>query len=85
MSYYDEAEDNYTQGFDDFNFVFFWLVIFTGLRVAIMEYVLRPCARAGGIMSKKGTTRFAEQAWMFLYYAASWSLGMVRFCLPSRF
>jgi len=43
-----------------------------------MEYVLKPFARANGIKSKKGLVRFAEQGWMFLYYAASWCLGMVR-------
>jgi acyl-CoA-dependent ceramide synthase len=77
MSYYNEKEGIYLQGPDDYYFAFFWLVIFTGLRVATMEYVLKPCARAGGIVSKKGMTRFAEQGWMFLCYAASWSLGMV--------
>jgi acyl-CoA-dependent ceramide synthase len=77
MNYYSEKEGHYTQGIDDFYFVFTWLVIFTGLRVATMEYVLKPFARAGGIVSKKGMTRFAEQGWMFLYYGASWCLGMV--------
>jgi acyl-CoA-dependent ceramide synthase len=77
MSYYNEEEGNYVQGADDFYFAFFWLVVFTGIRVATMEYVLKPFARAGGISSKKGLTRFAEQGWMFLYYTASWSLGLV--------
>jgi len=77
MSYYDESAGIYTQGYNDFNFAFTWAVIFTGLRVAVMEYVLKPFARANGIRSKKGLVRFGEQGWMFLYYAASWCLGMV--------
>jgi acyl-CoA-dependent ceramide synthase len=77
MSYYDEATGTYTQGYDDLNFAFTWLVIFIGLRVAVMEYVLKPFAKANGIKSKKGLVRFTEQGWLLLYYAASWLLGMV--------
>ncbi|KIW04535.1 uncharacterized protein PV09_04289 [Verruconis gallopava] len=76
MSYYNKQEDNYLVGTDDFYFAFSWLVIFTGVRVATMEYLLKPFARSNGIKSKKGLVRFAEQGWMFIYYGASWSLGM---------
>jgi very-long-chain ceramide synthase len=52
-------------------------VIFTGLRVATMDYVLDPLARSGGIKSKKGLDRFKEQGWLIVYYSGSWALGTV--------
>ena len=72
----------YGCGTDDLSFVLLWTVIFTGLRVAVMEYLLDPLARLGGIRSKKGLDRFKEQAWLVVYYIGSWSLGMVCFTLP---
>ena len=57
--------------------VFFWIVVFTGLRAAVMEYVLMPIAQMAGILKAKEKTRFAEQAWIFVCAAASFSLGMV--------
>jgi len=77
MSYYNAEEGNYTQGVDDFYFVFFCMVVFTGARVAVMEYILKPFARANGISTKKGLTRFEEQGWMFIYYSIAWGVGMV--------
>lgn len=58
-------------------FVAFWTVVFTGMRVLAMEYILDPLARMAGIRTKKGLDRFKEQAWLVIYYTASWSLGMV--------
>lgn len=55
-----------------------WIVIFTGLRVAVMEYILDPLARMNGIKTKRGLVRFKEQAWLAMYCTYSWSLGMVR-------
>lgn len=57
--------------------VFHWIVVFTGLRVAVMDYILVPLAQAGGIAKKKERNRFAEQAWILTYAGAFWSLGMV--------
>jgi very-long-chain ceramide synthase len=54
-----------------------WIVVFTGLRVAAMDYILAPFAKWAGIRSKKGQVRFAEQGWLFLYDSTFWSLGMV--------
>jgi acyl-CoA-dependent ceramide synthase len=78
MSYYNPETDMYGCGTDDLPFVLLWTVIFTGVRVAVMEYMLDPLARLGGIRTKKGLDRFKEQAWLIIYYTASWSLGMVR-------
>lgn len=77
MSYYNPDTDMYGCGTDDLPFVLLWTVIFTGVRVAVMEYMLDPLARLGGIRTKKGLDRFKEQAWLIVYYTASWSLGMV--------
>lgn len=52
--------------------------MFTGLRAAVMDYLLIPIAQMAGIRRKKEKVRFAEQAWIFVYYTAFWSLGMVR-------
>jgi len=77
MSYYNPVEKNYTQGWDDMYVVCFWIVALTGIRVAVMDYVLKPIARYGGIDSKKSQTRFAEQGWLCVYATFFWSLGMV--------
>ncbi|KAL2350100.1 TLC domain-containing protein [Cryomyces antarcticus] len=76
LSYYDASSGLYVQGWDDFCLVSLWIVVFTGLRAAVMDYVLIPFARWGGIEKKKARIRFAEQAWLFLYYVMFWSLGM---------
>jgi acyl-CoA-dependent ceramide synthase len=77
LSYYNPETNKYACGTDDLPFVLLWVVIFTGMRVLIMEYFLDPLARLGGIKSRKGLNRFKEQAWLIVYYTASWSLGMV--------
>jgi acyl-CoA-dependent ceramide synthase len=77
MSYYNPESNMYGCGTDDLPFVAFWTVVFTGLRVVTMEYLLDPLARLGGIRTRKGLDRFKEQAWLIVYYTASWSLGMV--------
>jgi len=42
-----------------------------------MTYVLLPWAEAAGLKKTKTKVRFAEQAWLLLYYSVFWSLGMV--------
>jgi very-long-chain ceramide synthase len=77
MSYPLPEANAYTRGTDDAYLVLFWIVLFTGLRAAVMDYVLKPFARWGGIHSTKGLIRFAEQGWLVVYDSAFWSLGMV--------
>ena len=77
LSYRDHATGLYYQGWNDMKFVSFWIVIFTALRAAAMDYVLVPLAKSLGITKKKTTIRFAEQAWLLVYYAVFWTLGMV--------
>ncbi|OCK85237.1 longevity assurance proteins LAG1/LAC1 [Lepidopterella palustris CBS 459.81] len=76
LSYYDAASGLYTSGIDDLSFVAFWIVVFTGLRAAVMDYILHPLASLGGIRTKKERVRFAEQAWLLIYYSVFWTLGM---------
>jgi acyl-CoA-dependent ceramide synthase len=77
MSYYDASTQTYTQGWDDAYFVLFWIIVVTGVRVAVMDYLLMPLARLGGVESKKTEIRFAEQGWLVVYYSLFWTLGMV--------
>ncbi|KAF2259394.1 longevity assurance proteins LAG1/LAC1 [Lojkania enalia] len=76
LSYYNSDIGLYGCGTDDLFFVALWVVVFTGLRVFVMEYLLDPLARLGGIHSRKGLVRFKEQAWLVVYCTGSWSLGM---------
>ena len=83
LSYFEQESGKYTRGPEDIYFVAYWIVIFTGLRAFFLSYVLLPFAEACGISKSKTKTRFAEQAWMFLYYSISWLLGMVSHILES--
>ncbi|KAI9743375.1 MAG: sphingosine N-acyltransferase lag1 [Claussenomyces sp. TS43310] len=76
LSYYNAESGNYTAGWDDACMVFFWIVMFTGLRASFMDLVFTPMGQWGGITKKKSLVRFAEQAWMLVYYTVFWSLGM---------
>ncbi|KAH8725470.1 TLC domain-containing protein [Phaeosphaeriaceae sp. PMI808] len=76
LSYYNPETNMYGCGTDDLPFVLLWSVIFTGMRVSVMDYVLDPLARLGGIRTRKGLDRFKEQGWLIVYYTVSWSLGM---------
>jgi very-long-chain ceramide synthase len=77
LSYYNRKSGRYSIGWDDTFLVMHWIVVFTGLRVFVMEYVMSPLAEKAGIHKKKERIRFAEQAWIYVYSSLSWSLGMV--------
>lgn len=79
LSYYNSSSGRYTIGWDDLPLVFYWIVVFTGLRAAVLDYILEPLAGMAGIDKKKDKVRFAEQAWIITYDSAFWSLGMVGF------
>ena len=83
LSYYNQESGRYSIGWDDSFLVMHWIVVFTGLRVFVMEYIMSPLAKKAGIHKKKERTRFAEQAWIYVYYGLFWSLGMV-LCNPLR-
>ncbi|KAI9675525.1 MAG: sphingosine N-acyltransferase lag1 [Trizodia sp. TS-e1964] len=79
LSYYNAESGGYTQGWNDIFMVVYWVVLFTGFRAAIMDFVLIPFAAWGGVQKKMERIRFAEQAWLLLYYCTFWSLGMYIF------
>ncbi|KAI0996341.1 hypothetical protein K3495_g11838 [Podosphaera aphanis] len=41
-----------------------------------MDYGLIVIAKKGGVRAKRDQVRFAEQAWLLIYYSVFWSLGM---------
>lgn len=77
VCYYNPATGNYGKGPDDIYLVFYWIVMFTFLRATAVDYIFMPFARRGGISAKKDLVRFAEQAWLLVYYSIFWTLGMV--------
>lgn len=77
LSYHDQETGLYNQGWDDLKFVSLWIVVFTALRAATMDYLLVPVARFMGVNKRKATIRFAEQGWLLIYYAVFWTLGIV--------
>lgn len=77
ISYFNSATGTFALGWDDIFFVFYWIIVFTGLRCIIMDYVLTPLAALAGIKKKKAKVRFAEQAWLLIYSSVSWCTGML--------
>lgn len=76
ISYYNPSTDRFALGWDDIWFVFYWIIVFTGARCFTMDYILSPIAHRAGIHKKKAKVRFAEQAWILLYYGLFWCIGM---------
>ncbi|KAL8716420.1 MAG: hypothetical protein Q9220_000327 [cf. Caloplaca sp. 1 TL-2023] len=76
LSYHNPSSGRYGLGWDDSFLVIFWIIAFTGLRAATMDYILAPLAEWLGIAKSKMKTRFAEQAWVLIYDSTFWSLGM---------
>jgi acyl-CoA-dependent ceramide synthase len=77
LSYYNSETREYCSGWNDAWMVSFWIVVFTGLRASVMDYILVPLAKKGGVGTKRNRTRFAEQAWLLIYCSVFFSLGMV--------
>ncbi|KAK3372167.1 TLC domain-containing protein [Podospora didyma] len=85
LSYYNKETAKYGIGRDDGHLMLFYIVLFTGLRAAAMEYVFAPFAKAQGIAKRKDITRFSEQAWLVIYYAIFWTLGLYIYVTSSSF
>ncbi|KAK4624633.1 Sphingosine N-acyltransferase-like protein ALT7 [Fulvia fulva] len=79
LSYPAQVEGQYSQGSRDMYFVASFVVFFTGIRAFMLDYVLIPLATKCGIGRRKGKVRFAEQAYMLIYYAIYWSWGLYLF------
>ncbi|GAB1204557.1 hypothetical protein APSETT445_003213 [Aspergillus pseudonomiae] len=65
----------YVQGWDDIYFVASSAIAFTAIRAIVIDWILRPIAMHAGL-KRKASVRFAEQGWMWLYYASFWTFGM---------
>lgn len=76
LSHYSPSQGAYVQGPDDVHFVFSSMIAFTAIRAIAIDWIFRPIARYAGL-KKKASIRFAEQAWLAVYYGVFWSLGMV--------
>ncbi|PNP59756.1 hypothetical protein THARTR1_00635 [Trichoderma harzianum] len=76
LSHYNPDTGLYANGKNDLYLVTFFVVFFTGLRHAVMSFVLCPLARRGGISKKKDVARFSEQAWNIIHYSVFWPLGL---------
>ncbi|KAK3942760.1 TLC domain-containing protein [Diplogelasinospora grovesii] len=76
LCYYNPNTGKYAAGLEDFYFMVFCVVLFTGLRALFMEHLLAPLARHWGITQAKTITRFSEQAWLLIYCCVVWPLGM---------
>lgn len=76
LSHYNPTTGKYAVGSNDIYYVFYYLVLFTGLRDGLMNGVLGPLGRRWGISKTKDVERFAEQTWMICYYCLFWPLGV---------
>lgn len=81
LSYYDPSTEAYVQGLDDIYFVISAAIAFTAIRAIVIDWIFQPFARYLGL-KKKASVRFAEQAWLILYYGFFWSFGMVSIAYP---
>jgi acyl-CoA-dependent ceramide synthase len=77
LSYYNPDSGEYCAGWNDAWMVSYWVVVFTGLRAAVMDYILMPLAKKGGVKAGRTQIRFAEQAWLVIYCSVFFTLGMV--------
>ncbi|KAI8885617.1 longevity assurance proteins LAG1/LAC1 [Backusella circina FSU 941] len=57
----------YRKSLWDIAFLFFYFCIFTFLRAASMDYILKPLSMKAKV-SKGKTLRFAEQSWLYIFY-----------------
>ncbi|KAI9189243.1 Sphingosine N-acyltransferase lag1 [Blastocladiella emersonii ATCC 22665] len=64
----------YGKGAYDVAFVAFGVLVWTFLRAAVIDYVLRPTAKALGCR-RALVERFGEQGWLVVYYTLSFSVG----------
>jgi len=76
ISYYNPTTGTFALGWDDIFFVFYWIIVFTGVRCGVIDYALIPTAARLGVDGRKKRIRFAEQAWILIYPTASWCTGM---------
>ncbi|KAK4038083.1 sphingosine N-acyltransferase LAG1 [Parachaetomium inaequale] len=72
----DRHDGQYGKGRWDLAFVGFYTIFLTFTREFIMQEVLRPLARLGGIQSRGKQARFMEQMYTACYFAFAGPLGL---------
>ncbi|KAF7196286.1 Sphingosine N-acyltransferase lag1 [Pseudocercospora fuligena] len=78
LSYPTEVSGQYGIGPRDIYLVGSFIIYFTGFRAFMMDYALIPLAGYCGLR-RKAKTRFAEQAYMLVYYVIYWFWGLALF------
>ena len=66
----------YGMGPQDLKLVLGFVVFFTAIRAASLDYLLKQLAIRLGITKLKTQIRFAEQSYMIFYYTLYWSWGL---------
>jgi acyl-CoA-dependent ceramide synthase len=66
----------YGIGPQDLKLVLGFMVFFTAIRAASLDYLLKPLAARLGITKTKTQMRFAEQSYMIFYYTVYWFWGL---------
>ncbi|KAL7819547.1 longevity assurance proteins LAG1/LAC1 [Trichoderma aethiopicum] len=80
LSHYNPDTGLYAIGRFDSCFVLFFIVFFTGIRHAVMAFLLSPLAKRCGIEKRRDRERFAEQMWNVIHYSVFWPLGIYIWC-----
>lgn len=73
LSGYDAKSNLYTKSLGDFCFVLTCAITFVCLRAVLMNFVLFPLSRKGGIERLGKRVRFSEQGWSLVYYFCSFT------------
>ncbi|KAK4502368.1 hypothetical protein PRZ48_005793 [Zasmidium cellare] len=79
LSYPTDVPGQYGQGPRDMYLVGSCIIYFMAFRAFMLDYVLMPIASYCGIGRRKGRVRFAEQAYMLIYYTIYWLWGLYLF------
>ncbi|GAA5892554.1 hypothetical protein JCM8208_005849 [Rhodotorula glutinis] len=72
----DASSVRYGKGPKDLVFLAFYIVVFSFVRQALTEYLLRPLAKALGLKTEGKITRFMEQAYAVVYFSWSGAFGL---------
>ncbi|KAJ3364028.1 sphingosine N-acyltransferase lag1 [Allomyces javanicus] len=68
------TEPLYAKGWWDVAFVAYYVVFWTFARSTVIDYAIKPLARAAGV-PRRLWDRFGEQGWLVVYYTLAFSVG----------
>lgn len=78
-----EVGQRYGKGILDLEFLAFYIIVFSFLRQAVTEYLIRPLANSLGLKTNLKQLRFMEQAYAIIYNVVSGGVGLVSFFYAS--